>query len=196
MKKSIIIPTIILLSAITFQTHAQSNEIAVRSEIKETKTEEKGLRKEKRKERTALRKLEGKEVGLASKYSFTNDFGNIKPVQWKRTIYFDEAVFMQNKQLVTAFYDSNSKLVGTTMKSSFDKLPLIARKEIKEKYKDYKVEDVIFYDDNEENETDMIIYGIQFDDADNYFVELSKGDKKEVVKVDTSGEVYHFTTIK
>ena len=64
-----------------------------------------------------------------------NDFGNINPVQWTRTTYFDEAVFMQNNQQVTAFYDYDSKLVGTTMKSSFDKLPAIAQKEIKEKYK-------------------------------------------------------------
>ena len=58
------------------------------------------------------------------------------------------------------------------------------------------VKDVLFFDDNEYNETDMELFGVQFETADNYFVELTKGDKKEVVKVDTSGEVYHFTTIK
>ena len=191
-----IILAIILFTATTFQAYSQATEIVVRNEIKETKNEEKTLRKEKRKERTELRKLEGKDVNIASKNSFLNDFGNINPVQWKRTTYFDEAVSMQNNKEVTAFYDNYSKLVGTTMKSSFEKLPLAAQKEIKEKYKDYKVEDVIFYDDNEANETDMMMYAIQFDDADCYFVELSKAGKKEVIKVDTSGEINYFTAIK
>ena len=38
----------------------------------------------------------------------------------------------------------------------------------------------------------MIMYGVQFDDADNYFVELSKGSSKIVVKVDMKGEVTFF----
>jgi len=38
----------------------------------------------------------------------------------------------------------------------------------------------------------MILYGIQFEDADNYFVELSKGTKKIVLQVNTDGVVFFF----
>ncbi len=59
-------------------------------------------------------------------------------------------------------------------------------------YKDYTIGPVVFYDDNEANSTDMILYGEQFEDADNYFVELSKGTKKIVVQVSPEGVVYFF----
>jgi len=36
------------------------------------------------------------------------------------------------------------------------------------------------------------LYGVQFEDADNYFVELSKGIKKNVLQVNTEGVVCFF----
>ena len=41
----------------------------------------------------------------------------------------------------------------------------------------------------------MILWGIQFDDADNYFAELSKGTKKLVVKVSPEGSVSFFKNL-
>ena len=38
----------------------------------------------------------------------------------------------------------------------------------------------------------MMLYGQQFADADNYFVELSKDNKKIVLQVNMSGEVFYF----
>jgi len=38
----------------------------------------------------------------------------------------------------------------------------------------------------------MVLWGIQFDDADNYFVELSKGTKKIIVEVSPEGTVGYF----
>jgi hypothetical protein len=42
----------------------------------------------------------------------------------------------------------------------------------------------------------MILYGIQFDDVDSYFVELQKGTKKLVVQVLMDGQVMFFTDLK
>ena len=40
--------------------------------------------------------------------------------------------------------------------------------------------------------TDMILYGLQFEDQDNYFVELTKGKDKIVVQVTPEGDVFFF----
>ena len=71
-------------------------------------------------------------------------------------------------------------------------MPAGGQKEIKKKYKDYSIGKVIFFDDNEFNEMDMLLYGLQFDDADNYFVELAKGTSKIMVKVNAAGDVSFF----
>jgi hypothetical protein len=55
---------------------------------------------------------------------------------------------------------------------------------------------VIFYDDNEHNDNDMMLYGIQFEDEDNYFVELSKGSKQIVLQVTPEGNIFFFTELK
>ena len=55
---------------------------------------------------------------------------------------------------------------------------------------------VIFYDDNESNQTDMMYYGQQFGDEYKYFVELRNDKEEIVVQVDTVGEVSFFRTIK
>ena len=38
----------------------------------------------------------------------------------------------------------------------------------------------------------MVMYGIQFDDSDNYFVELTKGTGKIVLRVNPGGTVFFF----
>ena len=55
---------------------------------------------------------------------------------------------------------------------------------------------VVKYDDNESNDTDMILYGTAFNDADNYFVELKNDSEAIVVKVDLPGEVSFFTNMR
>ena len=66
---------------------------------------------------------------------------------------------------------------------------------INKEYKDYTIEKVIFFDDNEDVDTDMILYGSQFDDADNYFVELRKDNKDVVLQVTMDGLVGYFAGI-
>jgi hypothetical protein len=156
------------------------------------KEQKKEAKKEMKSERVALKKLEGKTVSPLAKDSFVVDFGNLPNVTWRRTTNFDEATFTKNGKSMTAYYDISGKLVGTTAAATLADLPAKGQQEIKDKYKDYTVSAVIFYDDNELNETDMMMYGIQFDDADNYFVELVKGTNKIVVMVNMAGNVKFF----
>jgi hypothetical protein len=150
-------------------------------------------KKEMRSERRELRKLESHNiVNIASKNQFYADFGDIPDVKWRSSDYFDEAMFKKDGIDYTAFYDFNGELVGTTQLKTFADVPARGQKAIKAKYSDYTIGPVIFFDDNEFNETDMLLYNLQFQDEDNYFVELTKGTTKLVVRVDTGGNLYYF----
>lgn len=157
------------------------------------KTEKKIERKE---ERKSLRKLNGHVVSEAAKLQFFTDFGKIPGAIWKRLANFDEATFKNDGKVITVFYDDEAKLVGSTSASAFTNLPVKAQKFINKEYKDYSKGDVIFFDDNEKNETDMLLYDLQFDDEDSYFVQLKKANKTIIVLVSKSGEVSYFTSMK
>jgi len=164
----------------------------VQGQAQETKKE---VKKEAKSERKALRKLDRNVASVTSKNSFASDFGGITDVKWVKSDYFDEARFTKDGQQLTAFYDYDGKLVGTTQVKTFADIPAKGQKEIKTKYKDYAIGPVIFFDDNEFNETDMMLYGLQFDDEDNYFVELTKGNDKMIVRVNSAGWIFFFTKL-
>jgi hypothetical protein len=195
MKKLMISSLALLLATASMQ--AQNEYATVKKDIQQSNKEVAAAKKEKKEERKELRKLEGKEVTYQSKQQFGADFGNnITDVTWKRTKYFDEATFMLDGKKTTAYYDIRNQLVGTTQARAFADLPAAAQKYINNKYKDYKVGDVIMYDDNENNDTDMLMYGRQFADEDNYFVELQQGSKDIIVQVDMAGQVFFFTNMQ
>lgn len=166
--------------------------VAIGQPKKSENMQTKETRKEMKAERVPLKKLEGNKVSQIAKENFIVDFGTIPDVRWQRLGTFDEAIFKKNGKEMIANYDIDGKLVGTTQVVTYAEVPARGQQEISKRYKDYKVTTVIFYDDNEANDTDMIMYGIQFDDADNWFVELAKGTEKLVVKVDKEGEVTFF----
>jgi hypothetical protein len=194
MKTLIIASMAIMLTTATF-AQASSDLAAVKKDMKETNKEGSSIKKEKKEERKALRKLEGKQASYQAKQQFAADFDNVTNVKWKRTNYFDEATFTKDGQTMTAFYDYNNQLVGTTEVKAFTNLPVSAQNSINKKYKDYSVQEVILFDDNEDNDTDMLLYGHQFDDADNYFVELQKDNKAIILQVDMLGDVSYFTNM-
>ena len=59
-------------------------------------------------------------------------------------------------------------------------------------YSNYNIGDIIFFDDKELNETDMVLFDNQFDDIDSYFVELKKDNHKIVLEVSIEGDVSYF----
>jgi len=160
---------------------------------KADKEKTKETKKEVKTERVALKKLEGSTVSTVAKSNFNSDFKKAKNVEWKRVDTFDKATFTnKDGEKMSAFYDIDGNLVGTTQFKTFADIPENGQKEIKKNYKDYTIGQVVFYDDNEASDTDMILYGIQFEDQDNYFVELSKASKKIVLQVNPEGAVFFF----
>ncbi len=192
MKKLAILSMTAMFALAFLQLSAQDVKKEIKSEIKTEKTDVKVEKRAIKTEREELRKLEGNEVSEKTKDTFYADFGDVPNVKWKRAIYLDEAVFIKGGKEMKAYYDSYSKLVGTTILITFEDLPIKSQKEIKAKYKDYTVGNVFFYDDNEANATDMILFDTQFSDEDTYFVELSKGKKNIVVQVNALGELMFF----
>ena len=189
MKKIFLVAGILFTTTTVTFAHTTIN----REDRKETRIERKKKRKELRRE---TRAENDNEVSVLTRDEFATDFPDAKNVQFVRTENFDEVAFVSGKKQLRAYYDDDSKLVGTTQNKSFSDLPENAQKEILKKYVDYSIDGVIKFDDNENNDTDMILYGTVFDDADNYFVELKNGSKAIVVNVNLPGEVSFFTNMK
>lgn len=142
--------------------------------------------------RAPLKKLSGDEISVVSKDSFVTNFGYIPDVKWIRSENFDEATFVKNGSTMTAYFDSDGTLVGTTSLKKFSELPSKGQEEIKTRYKDYAIGPVIFFDDNDLNDSDMVLWSSQFDDEDLYFVELNKGASRIIVRITPAGFVSLF----
>jgi hypothetical protein len=182
MKNFKVLLMVFLFAFIVFEAQAQK---ADKEKVKET-------RKEMKAERIPLKKLEGNVVSSEAKRNFNADFARATDVQWLRKGEFDEVSFTYNNKKLKGYYDSEGKLVGTTQDATFAEIPAKGQEEIKTKYKDSTIGPVVFFDDNELNETDMILWAVQFDDKDLYFVELIKGMSKIIVMCNLEGQVTFF----
>ncbi|RFS20716.1 hypothetical protein DVR12_19350 [Chitinophaga silvatica] len=196
MKKLMISMALILA---VLATNAQTDPPMANSKMKskEGKMKSKEVRKDRREQRRYLRELNGTDVSEQSKLQFISDFGDKPDVVWSHDVYFDKATFTNSKGTRTsAFYDYDGQLVGTSTPVSFNDLPANAKDYIMRHYSNYEDAPVIFYDDNELNEDDMIMYGVQFESSDNYFIEVTdKKNKRVVLQVSPEGEVTYFTDV-
>jgi hypothetical protein len=191
--KKLLLSTAAFISAVI--ATAQPTPASLKSAIKTDKKMEAGIKKDEKKNKKELKKLEGPEVNYQAKQAFTTEFGNV-PAKWERLDNFDEATFNKDGVPTSAFYDWNSELVGTTQNKKYTDLPAAARSYIAKKYPGYTTGNVLFFNDNEENETDMILYNNQFEDVDSYFVELKKDNQEIVVQALTDGTVYYYTRLR
>ncbi|QHS59823.1 hypothetical protein [Chitinophaga agri] len=182
MKRTLITAGVLLLSAMTtFANNTPGN------------NEDRKSRKEARKE---ARKADRNTVSDFTKGQFYEDFPAATNIRYEKTNYFDEVAFTLNGQRERAYYDIHNQLVGTTERKAFTDIPENAQREIEKKYKDYKIDSVLEYDDNEVNDTDMTMFDTAFDGADNYFVVLRKSSELLIVKVDMAGNVSFFKSMK
>lgn len=190
MKKLIVLSAAVMMLAASVNAQNETAKTTVKKEIRSEK-------KDMKMERKALRKLEGKEVSFQAKLQFQNDFNNAPILASKRSGIFDEFSFTKDGRATWAYYDAGAHLVGTTQNRTLADLPAKARNEINKMYKNYTIGEVLFFDDNQANETDMFLYGNQFEDEDSYFVELIKdSNNKIVVHVKMNGQVGYFTKLR
>ena len=137
-----------------------------------------------------------KAVSYNSKNSFAADFSKATNIEWRRGTMFDEVTFTTEGKTMTAYYDSDGKMVGTTEVSSFESLPAKGQEAIKTKYKDYTVSQVIFFNDNLTNDTEMFLYDKEFADQDNFFAELTQSSRKIIVRIDVKGNTEFFAKMQ
>jgi hypothetical protein len=130
----------------------------------------------------------------ATVQEFWFDFPDAKDVSWKESD-FAEATFLDGEVLKTAYYDTDNKLIGTTTHVDFSALPEKAQQKIHKKYPGFYAEEVILFDDNEENESDMNLFATAFQDEDCYFPVLTDGSTKMILQVDMNGDVSFFRQI-
>ncbi|NML22921.1 hypothetical protein HHL16_18735 [Pseudoflavitalea sp. G-6-1-2] len=127
---------------------------------------------------------------------FLNDFDNVSNVVWRHDSYFDIVSFTKDGISQTAYYDASATLVGTCFDKTFADLPQSAQNYINKKYAGYTKGPIMLFDDNEANETNMSLYGTQFEDEDNYFIELKKGNEDFVLRITPLGGIFWFKTIR
>ena len=127
----------------------------------------------------------------STEQQFLGDFPGATDVTWRRDGY-EQVNFLFNGKRTNAFYDYNSALIGTTTDATYDDLPADARKFIEKHFSGYTTKQVIEFDDNEYNDSDLELYGNPFEDADNYFAELSNNNKTIVLQISKDGFVSFF----
>lgn len=196
MSKKVMMLAIMVLGTATIVNAQTDQEAAAKKDLKTLSKKEEVLQKEKQNVKRELRKLKSNDINENSKAQFIMDFGNITNVKWKKMNGFDEATFTKAGKITTAFYDNNAKLVGTTTIKTYSDIPLDAQKTINKVYKGYTTKEVVLFDDNEANETNMIIYNLPFEDVDSYFVQLNKDNKNIVVQVNMDGNLKYYTELK
>lgn len=175
--------------------HAQDDSAKIlKEQIKMDKMN--GYKLEKKRDKKELRKLKGSEVSYNSQQAFAMDFPDIIPISSMRVTNFDEFNFTDNGKNMTAYYDADSKLVGTTETKTFDDLPASAQKIIKEKYNNYTIGNILYYNDNAQNESDMVLYDVQFNANGDYFVQLKMNGESKIIEVEPTGEISDFATVK
>ena len=186
MKKFAIL-SIALFIVFTFgQINVQASVAGNKIVIKKQKTEEK------KSERPPLRKLEGTTINQDSQTNFYMSIGNVSDIKWIRDTYYDVATYNKDKQDMKAYFDINGAFVGTTTIKEATDLSTSLQKSIKKLYPDATLGQVTYFQDNEENTTDMTLYGVQFESKNQYFVELTQGSNKLVVMCDNDGNVSLF----
>lgn len=190
-----------MLAMLVLGTSAMVNaqtaqEVAAKNDLKTLSKKEVVVEKEKENIRRELHKLKSNDINDNSKAQFKMDFGTITNVSWKKLNGFDEGTFTKAGKITSAFYNNSSNLVGTTTLKTFADLPMGAQKVINKEYKGYSTKEVIFFDDNENNDTNMILYNFPFEDVDSYFLQLTKDNKNIAVQVSMNGDVRYFTAMK
>ena len=135
-------------------------------------------------------------VSFESQNSFDIDYPKSSDVSWEKIGTMDQVNFISNGQKTSAYYDMDGHLIGTTTNKTLVDLPEKSQKILADKYADYKVGPIIFFHDNDKNDTDMVLWATQFDSEDLYFAELVKGTDKIVVQITASGDISYFTKIE
>jgi hypothetical protein len=111
------------------------------------------------------------EVSPRAIKSFNSSFKNATEVKWTITDDYFKADFALNGQYVSAFYDTEGKMIALTRNISSLQLPIALQAELKKGYDAYWISDVV----EVANETGTSYY-VTLETADTQLVLKSEGD--------------------
>lgn len=154
---------------------------------------DKKMVREVREEKQQLKELNNIPDAIMQK--FNANFPKAQNVAWSVPANYVQVDFTSNGKHRAAYYDYNNHLIGTSHFLSYSMLPENGRARIARDYKGYTPVKTMFYDDNEDNDLNMILFDMPIE-KDSYFVQLKNGAKQIVVQVDTDGEVSYFSDLK
>ncbi|MDP9041260.1 MAG: hypothetical protein M3N30_04710 [Bacteroidota bacterium] len=112
---------------------------------------------------------EGQKVPASVATEFTLDFSHASEVKWEITDTYYKASFIEHGQIMYAFYTSDGERMGIAYNILSDRLPASLLSELKVKYSDYWI-------------TDLIHLSIKNDSG--FIVTLENGDQKIMLKAD------------
>ena len=110
-------------------------------------------------------------ISVSVQESFNKSFKNATEVKWSTINSYYKADFTFNGQQVTAFFESDGKLIAVTRHVLSTSLPVTLQADLKKDYEDYWISDVFEVND---------------DQGTSYFVTLQKADVILTLKA-TSG---------
>lgn len=111
------------------------------------------------------------EVSPSAVKSFNTSFKNATEVKWTVTDNYFKADFALNGQYVSAFYDTEGRMIALTRNISSLQLPIALQADLKSNYDAYWISDVFEL----ANETGTSYY-ITLETADTQLVLKSEGD--------------------
>ena len=126
---------------------------------------------------------------------FAIDFPKAKNVSWMSTDGYTEADYNMGKSQMMAFFDFDNKLMGTAKYVDYNTLPAVALKDIAKHFKGFVAKKVLFYHDNEANDTNLGMFN-QYLDQDAYYALMYRGNKEIVLQILPDGEVAYFDSVK
>ena len=116
----------------------------------------------------------GEKVTAKVKVAFEKDFQKAQNVSWENTNNFYFASFTINNLVVSAAYNEDGELVGTSRKIAVTQLPLNISLTLSQKYNEYKV-----YEEATE---------ISFDGETHYLVTVANAKQTLRLNFRTNGE--------
>jgi hypothetical protein len=115
-----------------------------------------------------------KKVDIRAKENFEMDFRDASNATWKVFASYAQVEFTVDDKKVTAFYDNDGELIGSSYKISLNDLPTRAKRTFAKKYSDYPVTEAVRF---------------EFKDHISYFISVVKEGASEIVKVDDAGVI-------
>ena len=83
-------------------------------------------------------------------------------------------------------------MIGTTTIIKVTDLSNTLRKSIKKQYPDCTIGQITYFRESDQGATDMLLYGIQFENQNHYFIELSNNSSKFIAPGESNGDLTFF----